>query len=67
MKNQQGREEGIEVDIEGVAPFHVLVVGGGSFQVSIGEEPKPGSNNGTDKDTVNKDYPQKELDEAQKV
>lgn len=39
VEDDQRREEGVEVDVESVAPFDVLIVDGGLSEVFISDEP----------------------------
>lgn len=40
MENEQGREEGIEVNIERIAPLHIFVGGVLALEVTIGDHPE---------------------------
>lgn len=68
MKNEQRREESIEMHIECISPFHVLA-GGDVFplKVPVGGHPKHRGHDAANKDAIDEYNPQQKLDIANKV
>jgi len=63
MENENDGEKGIEMNVEGVAPFDVVTsTGRGGYQIFVSDEPKYGSHDHSRGDGIDENYPQDQFD-----
>lgn len=67
VQDDEQRVEGIEVDIKGVAPLHIIVLTRVLHQVLIGDHPHQGGNEEPHADAVDEHDPQKQLQSLHKA
>jgi len=67
VEDDEEGEEGVEVDVEGEAPLHVLVPAPRLHQEPIAQKPQSCSNDHPHGDEVDEHHVQQELDEPPEV